>query len=209
MDIKIMVKSMGIAFFVPIIINSIIIPLAILVIRINGTSYNLDQGVYMITQMFTPFLASFWIYLHMTQYVDIKGNENYYIKNRSKMMEIIKLYLLYIFTNTPLFIWYISLKKKYALEWVHIIILSFVFVSFAYFFCYLLNSISLALIPSFLYLLISMTELNPAFKKISFYEYEGMSGNQLFSKYCYFLIVAIVVMGIGNILNRHYEEYNL
>ena len=200
---------MGLAFIIPLIINNVIIPLAILAIKLNGTTYNLDQGVYMITQMFTPFLASFWIYLHMTQYVDIKGNENFYIKNRSKLVEVIKLYVLYVLTNTPFFIWYVSLKKKYALEWVHIIVVSFVFVAFAYFFCYLLGSISIALIPSFLYLLATITELSPALKKISFYEYDGMSSNQMFSKYCYFLIVAIVVMGIGNILNRHYEEYNL
>lgn len=112
MDFKINVKSLGLFLFIPIIFNDVIIPLIILLINMYGSDYNLDQGVYMITQMFTPFLATFWIYMHMTKYIDTKGNECFYIKNKSKMVEILQLYLLYVVTNTPFFVWYISLKKN-------------------------------------------------------------------------------------------------
>ncbi|MBE5957596.1 MAG: hypothetical protein E7254_01870 [Lachnospiraceae bacterium] len=209
MDIKIIIKSMGSAFFIPFIINDVVIPLIVLGVKLNGSEYNVDQSVYMTTQMFTPFLASLWIYLHLTKYIDVKGNENYYIKNRSKLSEVLKLYVVYIATNTIFFVWYSSINKKYILEWLHIIIMSFVFVAAAYFFSYLFRSISLALIPSFLYLIATITELNPTFSKISFYEYDGMTDNQLFSKYILFVIIAIFLMGIGNILNKNFREYNL
>lgn len=209
MDIKISIKSMGILFGIPILINDIIIPFLILLISINGSDYNLDQGVYMITQMFTPFLACFWTYLHLSKYIDTKGNESFYIVHRNKWGEVLKLYILYIVTNTPFFIWYVSINQKYALEWVHIAIMSFVFVTAAYFFCYLFKSISLALIPTFIYLIASITELNQFFSKFSFYAYNGMTKAQLFSKYKYFLIAAILFAVLGNLLNKRYDDYNL
>lgn len=209
MDLKISIKSMGKAFYIPLIINDVIIPLVIWIINENGSDYNLDQGVYMITQMFTPFLASFWIYLHLIKYVDMKGNESFYIKNRNKCGEVLKLFVLYIITNTPFFLWYTSLNKKYALEWVHIVIVSFLFASAAYFLSFMLKSISLALIPSFIYMLASVTELNPLLNKISFFEYEGMTSSQITSRYSYFVIVAIMFISFGEILNKHHKQYNL
>lgn len=208
MDIKISIRSMGVYFIIPFLINDIMVPFFILLIRIYGSAYNLDQGVYIINQMFTPFLAAFWIYLHMTKYIDAKGNELFYLVQRNKLSDVVKLYLLYMVTNTPFFVWYINMNKKYALEWLHITIVALLFVSSAYFFCYLFKSISLALIPSFIYLIASVTGLNDFLKKISFYETTGMKKTQIFTKYIYFLAIAFIFIMLGNILNKRYEDYN-
>lgn len=208
MDIKISIKSMGFYFLIPILINDVIIPLIIFLIKINGTTDNVEQGVMILTQMFTPFLASFWVYMHLVKYIDAKGNENFYINNRNKWGEVLKLYLLYIFTNTIFFIWYASMGKQYFVEWIHIVIVSFFFVTAAYFLSYLFRSISLALIPTFIYMLASVTGLNDYLNKISFYESTGMRLSQLFTRYNYFLILAIVFAVLGSLLNKYYEEYN-
>lgn len=100
-------------------------------------------------------------------------------------------------------------EKKYYLEWIHIVIMSFVFVAASYFFCYLLKSISLAIIPSFIYMMATVTEINPKLSLISYFEYSGMTMDQLFSKYNYFLVVAIIFMIFGLLLNKHYDDYNL
>lgn len=209
MDIKISIKSMGQYFMIPLLINDVLLPFVILLIKTYGSKYNLDQGVYLLNQMFVPFLAGFWVFLHMTKYIDAKGNECYYIAKRNKLPDVLKLFVLYILLNTPFFIWYCSLDAKYFMEWVHIVIMSFVFVSAAYCGCYVFKSISLALIFPFLYLVASVTGLSSVLNKYSFYEYDGMSGGQLLNKYKIFMIVAILFLIIGNKLNHRYEDYNL
>lgn len=208
MGIKIIMKSLGGYFWVPILINDIIIPFIVLLIKINGTEENVTQWVMILSQMFTPFLAAFWAYMYLEKYIDIKGNECFYIVHKNKWPEIMRLFLIYIITNTISFGWYVSLEKKYFYEWVHIVIVSFLFVSAAYCLSYLLKSISLAMIPSFIYLLASITGLNDAMKKISFYEGNmGMEPSQLLTRYNYFIVIAIVIAVIGKKLNENYENY--
>jgi len=208
MDIKIIIKSLGVYFWIPILINDIIIPLIVLIIKINGTAENVAQGVMILSQMFTPFLAAFWTYIYLEKYIDMKGNECLYIVRKSKWSEIMSLFLIYIITNTIFFGLYICMGERYFYEWLHIIIVSFLFVSAAYCLSYLLRSISLAMIPSFIYLLASVTGLNDALKKISFYESStGMQPSQLYTRYNYFIVIAIVIAIIGRRLNENYENY--
>ncbi|MBQ5560649.1 MAG: hypothetical protein IIT46_12895 [Lachnospiraceae bacterium] len=208
MGIKIIIKSLGRFVWIPIIINDIIIPLIILFIKINGTLDHVKTGIMMLTQMFTPFLAVFWIYLHLLKYIDSKGNENFYLKERNKLLEVVKLTVVYIITNTPFFIWYYLINRAYIYEWIHIIIMSIFFGMGAYFFSYLFKSISLGMIPSFIYALSSITGLNEFMYKISYYESSGMKAGQLTEKYFYFLLIAFLFAGIGEILNKYYTEYN-
>lgn len=208
MGIKIIMKSLGVYFWVPILINDIVIPLFVLFIKINGTEENVRQGIMMLSQMFTPFLSAFWTYMYLEKYIDRKGNECFYIVRKNKLPEIIQLFFLYILTNTVPFAWYISMGKKYFYEWIHIVIVCFLFVSAAYCLSYLLKSISLAMIPSFIYLLASVTGLNDAVKKISFYEsHTGMAPSKLLTRYNYFIVAAIVIAAIGKKLNGDYENY--
>lgn len=208
MGIKIIIKSLGRFVWIPIIINDIIIPLIILFIKINGTLDDVKTGIMMLTQMFTPFLAVFWIYLHLLKYIDSKGNENFYLKERNKLLEVVKLTVVYIITNTPFFIWYYLINRAYIYEWIHIIIMSIFFGMGAYFFSYLFKSISLGMIPSFIYALSSITGLNEFMYKISYYESSGMKAGQLIEKYFYFLLIAFLFARIGEILNKYYTEYN-
>lgn len=208
MGIKMIIKSLGVNFWIPILINDIVIPLIVLLIKINGTSENAAQGVMILCQMFTPFFAAFWTYMYLEKYIDIKGNECLYIVRKSKLSEIMRLFLLYIITNTIFFSLYVCMGKKCFFEWIHIVIVSFLFVSAAYCLSYLLKSISLAIIPSFIYLLASVTGLNAALNKISFYEGgAGMRPSQLYTRYSYFMVVAIVIAIIGKKLNENYENY--
>lgn len=208
MGIKIIMKSLGVNFWISILINDIIIPLIVLLIKINGTPENVEQGVMTLCQMFTPFLAAFWTYMYLEKYIDMKGNECLYIVRKNKWPEVMKLFLLYIITNTIFFSWYACMGKKYFYEWIHIVIVSFLLVSIAYCLSYLLKSISLAMIPTFIYLLASVTGLNAVLNKISFYEgTTGMQPSQLCTRYNYFMVAAIVIAIIGNKLNKNYENY--
>ena len=208
MGIKIIMRSLGVYFWIPILINDIIIPSFVLLIKLNGTEENVTQGVMILSQMFTPFLSAFWTYMYLEKYIDMKGNECFYIVRKNKWPEIMWLLFLYVVTNTIPFGWYISMGKKYFYEWIHIVIICFLFVSAAYCLSYLLKSISLAMIPSFIYLLASVTGLNDALKKISFYESNtGMEPSKLLTRYNYFIVAAIVIAVIGRKLNDNYENY--
>ena len=100
MGIKIIMRSLGVYFWIPILINDIIIPLFVLLIKINGTEENVTQGVMILSQMFTPFLSAFWTYMYLEKYIDMKGNECFYIVRKNKWPEIMWLLFLYVVTNT-------------------------------------------------------------------------------------------------------------
>lgn len=119
-----------------------------------------------------------------------------------------KLFLVYIMTNTCWFAAYMLLDRSFGLEWLHIIIVTFLFVSATYCFCFLFRSVSLASIPGFLYTIYSVVGLKYLGKKFSYYEQTGMEAEKLSSKYVYFIIAAIVLMSIGNALNDSYDKYN-
>lgn len=208
MDIKVIIKSLGINFWLAIGINDIVIPLIVLLIKLNSTEANVTQGIMTLTQMFTPFLAGFLTYIYLEKYINTKGNECLYVGEKCKLSEVIRLFFVYIVSNTPFFLWYGSMGKKYVYEWIHIVIISFVFISAAYSLSYLLKSTSLAIIPAFLYQLASVTMLNDAMRKISFYEgISGMKLSKLTTRYNYFMVVAILMMVLGKWLNQKYEDY--
>lgn len=58
MGIKISIKSMGMSFYIPIIFNSLLIPLIVFWVAETGNEYNIAFAVNVLTQMFTPF---FWL----------------------------------------------------------------------------------------------------------------------------------------------------
>ena len=207
MDLKTSIKSMGIRFWIPIFINDILIPLAILYIKRVGNYDNLEQGINTLTQMFTPFLASFWIFLQLSKYVDEDGNEIFFINERVKLYEVIKLYVFYIATNTVFFLWYCRMGQNFFLEWIHIVIISFLFVAASYFFVFLFYSISLAIIPLFFYLIASIIGLNETLSKISYYEVFGVSIKSLQNRYSYFAIASLVFLISGMIINKYREKY--
>lgn len=208
MGIKISIKSMGMSFYIPIIFNCLLIPLIVFFVARTGNEYNIAFAVNVLTQMFTPFFGSFIVCMHMSKYIDTKGNEIYFVLNKNKSHEIMKLFLVYIMTNTCWFSAYMLLDRSFGLEWLHIIIVTFLFVSATYCFCFLFRSVSLASIPSFLYTIYSVVGLKYLGKKFSYYEQTGMEAENLLSKYVYFIIVAIVLMSIGNALNDSYDKYN-
>lgn len=207
MDIKTTIKSMGFLFWIPILINDVLIPSVVYIIKMSANHMCVLQGIYTLTQMFVPFLSIFWIVIHLSKYVDENGNEIFFIKNRIKLLEIIKLYILYIVINNIFFIWYYTISKELLLELIHLIIVSLLFVSAIYLLVFLFDNISLAIIPMFLYAISSITNLNSTLSKISFYEYMGMSMKQLKTKYIHFLIIGIIFMIIATILNKNKEKY--
>ena len=207
MGIKMIMKSIGKAVILPILINDIFIPMTVLFVRLHGTSYNTHQTICILTQMFTPFFAAYWILLDFTKYIDIKGNEVFFLKNRNKSSEAVWLYLLYMLSNLPVWLWYICLDTELFFEYIHIAIISFLFVSLAYFFCFLLKGISLAIIPLFIYEMISVCGLNKIVNKLSFFEEEGARLSDIMGRYRYYLVVAILFFILGIVVNGRHDDY--
>lgn len=208
MGIKINVKAIKVTFLISILFNDIIIPLIVFAVVKKGNEYNIEQAVNMMTQMFTPFLGAFCVFMHLTKYIDAKDNEIYFVNKKNKWNEVFRLYLVYIISNTVFFLWYGTLNKKFLVEWLHIVIMCFVFVTAAYCLSFAFRSISLAIIPCFIYVMFSITEVNSVLHKISYYDVSGMTMGQLSTKYVYFLFAAVVFAVVGNILNNRYCSYN-
>ena len=116
MDIKVSIKAMGKLFWIPIIVNDILIPCVMFLLSVKCKHDVLIDAGMLLIQMFTPFLAAFWIFIHLMKYIEEKGNENFYLVNRNKLSEIIKLCILYIITNTIFFVWYIRMDKYFMYE---------------------------------------------------------------------------------------------
>ena len=209
MDIKVSIKAMGKLFWIPIIVNDILIPCVMFLLSVKCKHDVLIDAGMLLIQMFTPFLAAFWIFIHLMKYIEEKGNENFYLVNRNKLSEIIKLCILYIITNTIFFVWYIRMDKYFMYEWIHIMIMSFVFAMGAYVLSYAIKIISMATVPLFIYMISSVTGLNDLLSRISFYEYRGVSAELLISKYSYFIVAGIIMAAMGSYFNNRFCKYNL
>ena len=79
MGIKMMIKSIRKVFVSTIIINGGVIPLVVYLVARTGSEYNLNYTVNILTQMFTPLLGSFVVCMHMSKYIDARGNEIFYV----------------------------------------------------------------------------------------------------------------------------------
>ena len=208
MGIKMMIKSIRKVFVSTIIINGGVIPLVVYFVARTGSEYNLNYTVNILTQMFTPLLGSFVICMHMSKYIDARGNEIFYVINKNKRIEVIKLFISYIICNTFPFLFYTISNRHLVLEWIHIIIITWFFMCASYFFCYLFKNISLSVIPSFMYTIYSIVGFTFLGQKISYYEFDGATTEALMSKYNYFIIVSVVMFILGNAMNNHYDSFH-
>lgn len=74
MDIKVSIKAMGKLFWIPIIVNDILIPCVMFLLSVKCKHDVLIDAGMLLIQMFTPFLAAFWIFIHLMKYIEEKGN---------------------------------------------------------------------------------------------------------------------------------------
>ena len=200
---------MGIMFFVPFLVNDFLIPA---VIYLGYMHYGTDDHTYSFivsnVQMFSPFPAAFWIYLYLVNYIDVKGNEIFYVASRMKTGEVLFFYILYTVTNTVPFLWYAQMYPSLVWEWLHLVIIYFFMAAVAYFMCYLLRSIALAFIPVLCYTFLAVSgNSGPRPPFWSFYESSGMSPAMLGTKYIWFLLAGVLFLIAGSVLNKIYTDY--
>ena len=75
-----MIRSLGILFWVPFLVNDTIIPSVACMSYVHyGADEHTYSGIVYNVQMLSPFLSTFWIYLHLIQNIDVKGNEVFYV----------------------------------------------------------------------------------------------------------------------------------
>lgn len=203
-----MIRSLGIAFFIPFLVNDLLIPLGVYLCH---KSYGADEQTYSFliryVQSFTPFFSTIWIYMHLVKYIDLKGNEIFYLVHRMKRKEILFLFLLYVLTNTIPFLWYVTIFPKVYMEWIHIVIVSFFLVSMAYFMCYLIKSVAIAILPVLCYTFLSVIQGEGKSYLWSFYEQGGMEMFDFTHKYLCFLFLGMIFFWLGSFLNKIYTDY--
>ena len=203
-----MIRSLGILFWVPFLVNDTIIPSVACMSYVHyGADEHTYSGIVYNVQMLSPFLSTFWIYLHLIQNIDVKGNEVFYVTNRMKIGEICFFYILYSITNTIFFVWYVTLYPSLIWEWLHLVIIYFFMAGMAYFLSYLLRSISVAMIPTLCYSFLSIAGSGSKAPVWSFYEPEGMSAFMFGTKYVWFILVGVLFFALGWILNKCYTSY--
>jgi hypothetical protein len=203
-----LLRSLGAIFFIPILVNDILIPV---LVAMSYMHYGADEHTFTTivdnVQVFSPFLSTLWIYIHLIKYIDAKGNEMFYLCDRIKAKEILFLYLFYTVTNTLPFFWYVRLYAELGWEWLHLAIVFFFMAGLAYFMSYLFKSIALAIIPALCYAFLAVAGNGSKPAVWSFYEGNGMPPAMLGTKYVWFVVVGVLFFAAGLALNKIYTDY--
>lgn len=200
--IKRTIKEQGILFFVPLIISDVMIPCIVwTTYKKFGAADETRRAILSFTQYFMPFFAGWWIFLNMMKYIDGEGNEIFYIRQRSKITEVLMLYGFYIAANTWPYLIYRNILQNSGLEWLRICIESFLFVSMVYFFAFLLKSMAFAMIPTVCYGFASAFDRGMHRPVFYYYDEHAVTTTMLQQKYGVLLLIACLLLFVGYVLN--------
>lgn len=87
---------MGISFFVPFIILWVILPFSALGLWLRFKEiWTVRESFVLFMQILVPIASCIWNWFSLLKYVDFSGNELYYLYNRSKFWQLLKMSVLF------------------------------------------------------------------------------------------------------------------
>lgn len=105
--LQIQQKSMGLLFYIPIFINWLVLPvLSYFIFARWEQSIITYSEILRYIQYFTPFAVSIWILFSLSEYVEGRGNELYFVSRRMRALNVLLWLMVYIAIATAPFVIY-------------------------------------------------------------------------------------------------------
>lgn len=202
-------KSIKYYYFIPIVILFILIPISNY-FNIQSLGVEICYDLVMNTaQNLIPITSTWWVFLILKEYIEGEGNELLYVyksMGKTKIIDILLIVVWFYLHVGILFLAYSFFYQNMLIEYLRILIQSFVLVGALYFLVYTIKSTSLSYMFILIYYIMSMFfSKDTIFELINIYSTnEVMTINLLFTNYSYILLIGIAFFILGMWRNRHY-----
>lgn len=205
---RLLIKELGVCFYLPFLVNLFCIPMIVWqTYQVYGGQEETKLQMIRFSQYFTPVLVLLWILFSMIKYIESDGNEIYFVTKVVKWKEILFLYVLYIILNTWPFLIYGILFQGVGLEWVRIVLETFLFVAAAYAIAFFVKNIAVTLVIVLSYAFVSVFLRGQTSAVYLYYGPYAMTMQELQSKYLWIGAVGILLFLLGVWNNGHMKVY--
>lgn len=205
---QLFIKELGVCFYLPFLVNLFCIPLIVWqTYQVYGGQEETRLQMIRFSQYFTPVLVLLWVLFSMIKYIESDGNEIYFVTKAVKWKEILFLYVLYIILNTWPFLIYGVLFQGVGLEWVRIVLETFLFVAAAYAIAFSVKNIAVTLVIIISYAFASVFLRGQTSAVYLYYGPYAMTMQELQFKYLWIGAVGILLFLLGVWNNRHMKVY--
>jgi hypothetical protein len=202
-------KNIKLFYFIPLAVMYIFIPVSnCLNIKAFGVevSYSLIMDT---AQMLIPITSTWWIFCILKEYVDGDGNELLYVYEnikKTKAYDVLLVFAWYCLHIAVLFFIYSLFYNNIFLEYIRIIIQSFVFISAFYCFAYLFKSTSISYMFVLAYYMMALFfSKDTMFESVNIFSTnQMMSINILTTEYIYVVLAGLVLFTLGILKNKQY-----
>ncbi|MFR7675599.1 MAG: hypothetical protein ACLU3D_00555 [Acutalibacteraceae bacterium] len=137
------IKSMGLLFYMPILVSALASPLFIwFSYRANGNSSTFLLDTIQITQLLFPFFSAWWPLLLLREYVGGKGRELLYVNCcRARFVDLLVFWLIYVCILTIVYGALASINHLFWMEYLKMMCICISFAGAAYCLAYLFLSL--------------------------------------------------------------------
>lgn len=201
-------KNLKWFYFVPLIVLYLFIPLSNL---LNFKAIGLDLCYTIVTdtaQRVIPITATWWVFCVLKEYIEGDGNELLYayLKGKTLGIDILFVFCWYCVHVAVLFFGYSYFFNNMLLEYVRMIVQSFVLVSALYFLIYAFKSTSIAYMMILVYFIMTLFfSKDTILEKIKLFDMNTpMVISMIWDKYLYIILIGGLFFGLGTVLNKHY-----
>jgi hypothetical protein len=201
-------KGMGGAVWIPILVIYVFIPFSNFIVYVYRDSEALIDNISKTVHIGVPFFSIWWILFVLEQMIEEPLSELQYLSQRNKLPELIILYDVYQVMLLPLFIVYTRISQDFWWLYLKMAILSIFYFSIVYCLSYVARSIIPSVLTVFLYTIYVMLENVMGLAEVKILSFQIYVGWELVWKLLGYMILSVVLFGIGTICNHKYPEVN-
>lgn len=202
-------KSIGLLFFVPLVIIDILIPtLNIMEYSKYGIGEELYIHILQYSQWFFPFFSAWWVLFVLREYIESDGNELLYVHaDRCKLKDILCLFVLYIFNIAILFSIYATLFPNMKYEFLKILSVCIFYLGITYFFTYLTKSITITLLILIFFTLANITFGSNIMIFPFYYTLERVTVALYINSCLPLMLIGLALLFVGTVLNKRWLKF--
>ncbi|WP_195988484.1 hypothetical protein [Clostridium sp. D53t1_180928_C8] len=199
-------KNLKKYYFLPIIIIFILIPILLtlkyfavrdmVILKIDMINY---------TELFSAISSIWWIIMISRQYIEVDGNEILYVYKKMRCIQVILLFVWYIFNISILFLGYSLFFENIIYEYIIILMQSVFFISISYMLIYVFKSVSISIMIILTYIISFSIFFKYNISYLNIFTVEEITMSEIILNKCMIILpISILSFLIGTYKNYKY-----
>ncbi len=201
-----LIKSMKGIFLTVLLITDVFFPIIfILLSKVKPDSFY-GNTIEMIQYCY-PFFSSLLVVFVLRNYIEHYNCEVYFINSKIKIKEVALILLIYTFELLIPFLVCFNIDKKMVFEFGRVFAQCLLFSSCAYTLMFITMSVPISISVLFIYLIVSLYNMQAHHKILVFCSYEEMSKENILNNILPLVIASLIFILIGMVAN-YYRSKN-